>query len=160
MGPRFEGMACVDWSCFKMRCPHLDRSQIRFWATHLKLCFCDSEGAASDSKRWCRVAEPCKSDSCANAVTRVRSKEHSIEGCDEGVDAARVHDAHTALSGWAFGGGADAVYLSLPRIECRSLNVAQSATPESEAAILGRRNASYQVADASFEVKMLHLKLS
>ncbi len=31
---------------------------------------------------------------------------------------------------------------------------------ESQAAVLGRRNASYQVSDASFEVKMLHLKLS
>lgn len=97
-----------------MRCPYFDIRQLRFWRTHLKLCFCDSEGAAPDSRIWRRVTEPWKSDSCANAVMRLRSKEHSIEGCAEGVDAARVHGAHTALAGWAFGGGADAVHLSLP----------------------------------------------
>ncbi len=77
MGPRLSGMACCDWSCFKMRCPHIDRSQIRFWGTHLNLSFCDSEGAAPDSKTWRRVTEPWKSDSCANAVT----KKEEESGC-------------------------------------------------------------------------------
>ena len=106
MGSRLEGVACVDWSCFKMRCPHLERSQIRFRVTDLKLCFCDSEGAAPDSKTWRHVTDPWKSDSCANAVTWVKSKERSIEGCAEGLDAARVRDVRTALKGRAFGGGA------------------------------------------------------
>jgi hypothetical protein len=74
---------------------HLDRGCLRFWATYLKLCFCDSEGATSDSKTWRRVTEPWKSDSFANAVTLLRSKDHSIEV----LDVTRLRDARTAPTG-------------------------------------------------------------
>ena len=99
-GASFEGdVACIDLSCFKIRSAYLDIGQLKSRRTYLKLCFCDSKHEASDSKTWRRVTEPWKSDSCANAVTRVRSKDIIVDAFAEGVDAARVRDARPAPTG-------------------------------------------------------------
>ncbi len=99
MRRRSEGMACFDWSCFKARCAHVDIGQLKSSGLISSYAFAIQNTRCPIPKHWRRVTEPWKTDSCANAVTRVKSKEHSIEGWAEGLDVARVRDVRAAPTG-------------------------------------------------------------